>query len=113
MLVPAVGRDGVLYHQLSRGGGEADAVLGYAGEGAGVLREDLLDDESGTAVIVVIDVEVLGGFNDGGLAEPGDLRAGVAFHTARKFGGCAVSGCDGLNAFQDTRRSGLLTRLRS
>ena len=68
----------MLDDQLRGGAGVADAVLCHAGEGAGVLGEDLLDDEGGLVVVGVVDLEVLRGLDDGRLPEPRDLRARVA-----------------------------------
>ncbi len=111
MLV-AVDGERVLHHQLGRGGGEADTVLGHAGEGAGVLREDLLDHQGGAVVVVVVDVKVLGGLDDCRLPEPGDLRPRAAFNPAGELGGGTVGSSLGLDALQDTGRTGLFVRLR-
>ena len=57
LLQRSVLRQRVLHDQLGRGAGVPDAVLGHAGEGAGVLGEDLLDDERGLVVVVVVDLQ--------------------------------------------------------
>ena len=90
-------RERIFHHQLSRGGGEAHTVLGHTGEGAGVLREDLLDDEGRHVVIVVVNLEVWRGFDDGCLPEPGDLGPGISLNLADKLNLGAIWGSLGLH----------------
>ena len=50
-------REGVLHDELCGGAGVADAVLGHAGEGAGVLGEHLLYHQRRLVVVRVVDLQ--------------------------------------------------------
>ena len=90
----------------------SDTVLGDAGECSGVLGEDLLDDQGGLVVVVVEDLKVLAGLDDGRLTEPGDLGPRGPLHLADKLHLGAVGGRQGTDLLRHLGSEGRLALAR-